>query len=120
MPNPQNTGSGDDAAVAEGSIEAELGGLDAEEEEEACLPGIDTSPQWFTSNTRSSTLRNLPPPAGWAWRSSSRWDEEFWEGYATWGWYGSRTPEFKPNIRSLAHDQALLQRPAQCTGDTLF
>ena len=106
----------------EGSADGghESGDSESEEEDSAELPDLGSAPQWFAKNTRSSALRNRPPPEDWAWRSSSKWDEEFWKGHATWGWYGSRTPEFKPNLRDLAHDQSVLQRPAQCTGEALF
>ena len=74
-----------------------------------------SAPRWWAPmDTRKQERLRAPPPQGWQARTSVRWDESFWKGYATWGWYGGRTPEFKPNLRTLMHDQAVLRSPAAC------
>ena len=75
----------------------------------------NSHPSWWTplQNRKRERLKVLPPQ-GWQSKTSAQWDENFWNGYATWGWYGGRTPEFKPNVQSILHDQNVLRTPAFC------
>ena len=79
------------------------------------------TPTWWSPINQNRQARlATAPPTGWAARTSVRWDEAFWKGYATWGWYGGRTPEFKPTIRTLLRNQLILRTPAYCLDEPIY
>ena len=81
---------------------------------------VDAPTWWQPWRERNNARLSRAPPSGWESRTSELWTPSFWQGYATWGWHGGRTPEFKPNLRGLLRDQAILRRPAHCLNLPVF